>query len=176
MTSRLDVLAYKTIKMHPQLLQYAMEIPTVSSVIQRIKKHDIDYMLRRYIHLRLIGALLVLFKHEPDSLVTIRIGKHVLEITTYRDDQHRKFFTVQENNREIVFAKQQVFVAYMIQMLSSNRIYSIRAEHSSLDHNKRNSIYLFVHAVDDMFGETTIVPEQMFRLYQTTLQPPRGPA
>lgn len=174
---RLDYLSYKTITKHPDLYNYAMDTPIVRSVMEMIHKKDFHHLIIRYIQLRLIGAILTLFHNEPDAIMTISLGDHVLEITVSFDDQDRRLFIIDDNHTEtFVFGNQPVFVAYMIQMLSSNRIHSIQVLRSSVDNKKNKSVYLFVREVDEVFGGPDNIPQQMFQIYNTTIHPPRGPA
>lgn len=169
--SRLDVLAMKILKTLMKDDDVALQ-QTVKSVLQNVqsahhqrvlsqKQTSFNFLLLRFIHLRLIVSLLSLLEHEPDSLVELHFHWHSpLEITTPSVDNRRVFMI----NEEDVFWNKNDVARYLINLFLVQFPRSITVYRGSIPLNEV-PIHTFVRAVDDAFEIPPHQERKWHRLY-----------
>lgn len=158
---RLDVMAMKTIKgimkKDPEFASLVQENHPIKSIIETIqtthkqclleqKQGELNFLLLRFIHLRLIVCLLSLFEIEPDAFVELNSRRHSsLEITTPWYDDRRVFVINDET-----FWNKTDFVRHLIRLFLTRFPRSISVYRSPVDMVDA-PIHTFVHAIQDNF-------------------------
>lgn len=169
---RLDVLAMKTIK---TLLKEEPDLPvqqTVKSILQNVqsvhhegvisqKQSDLNFLLLRFIHLRLIVSLLSLLDHEPESLIELHFKRHSpIEITKPLYDDRRVYMIMDQD----VFWNKNDFTRYLINLFFYHFPRSLTVYRGALS-MRDASVHTFVHAVDDTFSTPPRQERKLHRLY-----------
>lgn len=129
-------------------------ISRVHQDLYKKQTSDFNFLFLRYMHLQLIQALLILFKHDPDSIVELSFPRWKMEMTSFLDDQHHNVYHLKKLNRKNILLKEHIFwnqhqlVKYMIDTLLDTFPRRVKVYHSIITLNF-SPVYIFVRSVQD---------------------------
>lgn len=152
-----------------QTVQSNLQYETEKKMLER--EHQFNFLLFRYIHLRLVYSILVLLEYEPDSYIELSFPyKHSkMEIFTERDEKNNIIYSIeffQSNDQplyKIAVWDKNHFAKNLINMFIKKFPRKVNVWRSSVSMTDA-STHSFVHNIENTFNEKE-VPKQLVKIY-----------
>lgn len=165
---RLDALALRSVRQSmrsdPECKSFVEGSPIIREVVEAIRKRilkqysqkmEFDFSLWRYIRLRLIQAVVVLLRQDPDVVIVMDVRRaRTVEFTAEREGRHIVFHVVQRQNDEIVqqasYWDEKDLVRDTVATLVARFPRSVEVQRGPLSGTV--SAHRFVRDVEELFG------------------------
>jgi hypothetical protein len=161
---------------NPEFASYVESVPVLLGVVQTTQNRltsemegEYRHLLLRYIHLRLIRAVVSVLRHDPGAVVELSFsGGTSVELMAHTDNRHTVFHMEVRRDgivqRESSFWKEDEFVRDLVRILIRKFPTSIAVYRSAAATAGKVRPHAFIRLVDEVVSPTAS-NRRWFRLY-----------